>query len=190
MGEPTYFDGPDYPDGTDAEGFPGGDQRFGLIKPTKEEVEEKLKRWDIIRKDNPEEEFKCWYEAIQEAWQAYLAQAQELEAQFNVNKDLNRELHEARKRIVDVESQRDRYIADNQAKAQELGRKDKLIKMQDGFIMEKSKDAAERLQVINRLEDDNQALRKQIIHFEVRKGEPLRYVTDDMTGECETEGQP
>ena len=116
--------------------------------------------------------------------------AQELEAQFNVNKDLNRELHEARKRIVDVESQRDRYIADNQAKAQELGRKDKLIKMQDGFIMEKSKDAAERLQVINRLEDDNQALRKQIIHFEVRKGEPLRYVTDDMTGECETEGQP
>ena len=40
MGEPTYFDGPDYPDGTDAEGFPGGDQRFGLIKPTKEEVEE------------------------------------------------------------------------------------------------------------------------------------------------------
>ena len=39
MGEPTYFDGPDYPDGTDAEGFPGGDQRFGLIKPTKEEVE-------------------------------------------------------------------------------------------------------------------------------------------------------
>ena len=40
MGEPTYFDGPDYPDGTDAEGFPDGDQRFGLIKPTKEEVEE------------------------------------------------------------------------------------------------------------------------------------------------------
>ena len=39
MGEPTYFDGPDYPDGTDAEGFPDGDQRFGLIKPTKEEVE-------------------------------------------------------------------------------------------------------------------------------------------------------
>ena len=39
MGEPTYFDGPDYPDGTDAEGFPDGDQRFGVIKPSKEEVE-------------------------------------------------------------------------------------------------------------------------------------------------------
>ena len=38
MEQPIYNDGPDYPDGTDAEGFPGGDQRFGIIKPSKEEV--------------------------------------------------------------------------------------------------------------------------------------------------------
>ena len=48
MGEPTYFDGPDYPDGTDAEGFPGGDQRFGIIKPTKERALQILEDLKIL----------------------------------------------------------------------------------------------------------------------------------------------
>lgn len=58
---------------------------------------------------------------------------------------------------------RDAYLS----QSEELARKNRLIKMQDGFIMEKSQVAADRLREIGRLEADNQALREQIVAMEV-----------------------
>ncbi|MDR4483878.1 MAG: hypothetical protein R3B95_11805 [Nitrospirales bacterium] len=45
---------------------------------------------------------------------------------------------------------------------EEAARKDKLIKMQDSFIMDKSALAADRLTEIQQLQADNQALKAQI----------------------------
>ena len=114
MEQPIHNDGPDYPDGTDAEGFPGGDRRFGLIKPTKEEVEAfRLSVSEVDCINNPATAAMIMKQKSTNLCDAYLALREEVE-------EIRKALLKADKLVTIQLAMLERSKADNEALKERL----------------------------------------------------------------------
>ena len=152
MGEPTYFDGPDYPDGTDAEGFPDGDQRFGLIKPTKEEVEEIR---ELIVPFAGSGRLSTRFELIIHLCDAYLALREEVDTKDGHLKDYMEILHAEQECSKKLQADNEALMEDYKEANVLLNGYDKLLtKLRD----QRDKDQEE----IRKFHADNEALRARV----------------------------